>query len=473
MPLFMMLYPPGTLSVFFQLESEGMRRILREMAPSRFEDIIAVNALYRPGPLGSGMVEDFLNCKHGRQEIEYIHPQLANILQETYGVVLYQEQVMQIAAEIADFTMAEADGLRRAMGKKKVSELMAQRNKFVQGAASNGVERTAAEKLFDIMESFAGYGFNKSHAAAYALITYQTVYLKVHYPVEYMCAFLSSVIDNQDKVVFYLKECRRMGIHVLPPDINESYENFTVTRTSIRFGLGAIKNVGLNAVSNIASIRKKGPFTSLFDFCRRVDLGQINKRMMENLIAAGCFDSLGITRKQALSIMEECMDIANRIKASEASHQMSLFGGVDEIVEEPRPSVRGEFSAREKLNREKDVLGFYVSANPLDEFQHVLPYLTGIQIADLSAGDEETYVRLTGMVVNLTKKISRRGEPYARFYLEDGSGRIEVLAFPSALKKNADLHSGRYCSVGGRVFIILMMRSPRFHYSRPGRYQRN
>lgn len=426
----------------FQLESEGLRRILRDMAPSRFEDLIAVIALYRPGPLGSGMVEDFINCKHGRQEIEYIHPQLENILQETYGVVLYQEQVMQIAAEIASFTMGEADFLRRAMGKKKVSELMGQRDKFIQGAALNGVDGAVAEKLFDIMESFAGYGFNKSHSAAYALISYQTAYLKVHYPVEYMCAFLSSVIDNQDKVVFYLKECQRMGIHVLPPDINESYENFTVTQHKIRFGLGAIKNVGLNAVSNIASIRKKGRFISLFDFCRRVDLGQINKRMMENLIAAGCFDSLGITRKQALSIMEECMDISIRIKASEASQQLSLFGDVDQIVEEPTPSVRGEFTVREKLNREKDVLGFYVSANPMDEFQHVLPYLTGMQIADLGASDEETYVRLTGMVVNLNKKISRRGEQYARFYLEDGSGRIEVLAFPSALRKNAEFIQG-------------------------------
>ncbi len=432
----------------FQLESQGLRRILREMVPSRFEDLIAVIALYRPGPLGSGMVEDFINCKHGGQEIEYIHPMLQDILQETYGVVLYQEQVMQIASICANFTMGEADILRRAMGKKKPEEIMALRQKFIQGAARNNIDEATATRLFDIMESFAGYGFNKSHSAAYAMITYQTAWLKTYYPVEYMCSFLSSVIDNQEKVVFYLRECQGMGIPVLPPDINESFENFTVSGESIRFGLGAIKNVGLGAVKSIVNTRKEGNFISLFDFCQRVDLGQVNKRMLENLIMAGCFDTLAISRKEALSIIEECVELSLKIKQYQSSSQMSLFGEVMDMVEEPRPHLQGEFPLAEKLKREKEVLGFYVSANPMEEYREILPLLSGQRISDLDAADDETYVRLSGMVVDLNRRVSRRGDAYARFYLEDGSGRIEVMVFPRALKKNME-----YLQVNGAVLI--------------------
>jgi DNA polymerase-3 subunit alpha len=430
-----MLTAGNTIGVF-QLESNGLRRILSEMKPERFEDLIAVIALYRPGPLGSGMVDDFINCKNGRQEIEYIHPLLENILKETYGVILYQEQVMRVAGDLAGFSMGEADVLRRAMGKKKPEELAAQRDKFIAGAARcNNIDEKVAARLFDIMESFAGYGFNKSHSAAYAMISYVTAYLKVHYPVEYMCAFLSSVIDNQDRVVFYLKECKKMGIEVLPPDINESFENFTVAHGKIRFGLGAIKSVGLNAVKNIVESRKEGPFTSLFDFCQRVDLGYINKRVIENFIVAGCFDSLGITRKQALSIMDECIELAAQIKQSQSSQQMSLFGDVSTMVDEPRPLVKGELETRDLLNREKEVLGFYVSANPLDEYRAYLPLLTTYQVADLRSDLSDAYVRVAGTIVNLNRRVSRRGDSYARFLLEDLSGRIEVMVFPSAYRR--------------------------------------
>lgn len=433
-----LLVQGDTIGVF-QLESDGLRRILREMKPTRFEDLIAVIALYRPGPLGSGMVEDFINCKNGNQEIEYIHPRLENILKETYGVVLYQEQVMRVASDLAGFSMGEADVLRRAMGKKKPEELAAQRDKFIEGAARcNNIDEKTATRLFDIMESFAGYGFNKSHSAAYAMISYETAYLKAHYPVEYMCAFLSSVIDNQDRVVFYLKECQKMRIQVLPPDINESYENFTVTGGKIRFGLGAIKNVGINAVKNIVENRKQSPFTSLFDFCQRVDLAHINKRVMENFIVAGCFDSLGITRKQALSIMDECMELAAQVKQSKSSHQMSLFGDDSSMIEEPRPQVKGELESRDLLNREKEVLGFYVSANPLDEYRNLLPLLTTCQLADLQSNPKDTYVRVAGTVINLNRRVSRRGDSYARFILEDLSGRMEVMVFPSAYRRNAN-----------------------------------
>ncbi|MDI9468441.1 MAG: DNA polymerase III subunit alpha [Syntrophomonadaceae bacterium] len=425
----------NTIGVF-QLESEGMRRILCEIQPNRFEDIIAINALYRPGPLGSGMVEDFINCKHGRQPIIYPTPDLEPILKDTYGVILYQEQVMQIASRLADFTMGEADGLRRAMGKKKPEELAAQREKFVTGAVSHKIDEATAAHLFDLMESFAGYGFNKSHAAAYALISYQTAYLKAHYPVEYMCSFLSSVIDHQDKVVFYIKECQKLGIPILPPDINESFENFTVAQGGIRFGLGAIKNVGHGAVHTIVQARKEGAFTSLFDFCCRVDTSQINKRILENLIVAGCFDSLGVTRKQALSIMEQCMDLAVQIHRSQESQQASLFGDSMGLVEEPVIRIKGEIPQRERLRREKEVLGFYVSENPLDEYRQLLPFVTTHQLGELGARDEETYIRLAGIILNLQRRVSKKGESYARFNLEDQTGRMEMLVFPSAYRTN-------------------------------------
>lgn len=432
--VYRLLHAGDTVGVF-QLESQGLRNILREMKPNSFEDIIAVIALYRPGPLGSGMVEDFIRCKHGEQKIDYLHPMLEDILKETYGVILYQEQVMKISSALANFTMGEADVLRRAMGKKKPQELMAQRDKFIRGADDNGIKEDISGRLFDLMESFAGYGFNKSHSAAYALVSYQTAYLRAHYPVEYMCAFLSSIIDHQEKVVHYLKECKKLGIDILPPDINESYENFTVAGGKIRFGLGAIKNVGIAAVKSIAEVRKIGSFSSLFNFCRRVDLSQINKRVLENLIVAGCFDSLGISRKQALSIVDECVELCIQIKASESSQQVSLFGDMENMIEEPMVKVKGELNRQEKLRREKEVLGFYVSENPLDQYRDMISLVSTREIIELEK-EEESYIRLAGMVLNLSKKISKKGEPYARFYLEDYSGRIEMMLFPSAYRNN-------------------------------------
>lgn len=437
-PVYELLQNKNTIGVF-QLESDGLRRILSEMQPTRFEDLIAIIALYRPGPLGSGMVDDFINCKHGRQRIEYMDPRLEDILQETYGVILYQEQVMRVASDLANFTMGEADGLRRAMGKKKAKELMAQRQKFIEGAAQNHINEDVSSRLFDLMESFAGYGFNKSHSAAYAMISYQTAYLKAYYPAEFMCAFLSSVIDHQDRVVFYIKECKAMGIEILPPDINESFETFTVGSGGIRFGLGAIKNVGVNTVKAIVNTRKQGKFSSLFDFCSRVDLSQINKRVMENLIAAGCFDSLGITRKQALSIMDECIDLAAQVKQCENSQQLSLFGDSEElIVEQPRIKVQGEMDQRERMNREKEVLGFYVSQNPLDQYRSIIPLVSTTDLGELEKGNDEDYVRVAGVPSNLSKKVSRKGEPYARFQLEDLTTSMEMMIFPSSYQNNVN-----------------------------------
>ncbi|HZJ85297.1 MAG TPA: DNA polymerase III subunit alpha [Syntrophomonadaceae bacterium] len=433
--VYQLLSAGQTIGVF-QLESDGLRRILMEMKPARFEDIIAVIALYRPGPLGSGMVEDFIQCKNGKQKIEYIHPMLENILHDTYGVILYQEQVMQVAEELANFTLGEADLLRRAMGKKRPDEITKQRNKFISGAAINGINAEQAHRIFELMESFAGYGFNKSHSAAYALISYQTAYLKAHYPMEYMCAFLTSIFDNQDKVVFYSKECQNLGIEILPPDINESFENFTVAKSGIRFGLGAIKSVGYNAVRNIVEARKEGKFTSLFDFCRKIDLSIINKRALENLILAGCFDSLDITRKGALSIMEECIEISSQILECNSRHQLSLFENQESMVEEPLPQITGELISADKLRLEKEVLGFYVSENPLDEFREIIPLLSTYTLADLENQPDQTYVKIIGMIDNLAHKTSRKGDRYASFSIEDFSGRLNALVFPSAYIKN-------------------------------------
>ncbi|MGE5421813.1 MAG: DNA polymerase III subunit alpha [Ignavibacteriales bacterium] len=422
----------------FQLESGGLRRLLVDLQPNRFEELIAVIALYRPGPLGSGMVEDFISRKHGRQEISFIHPRLAPILNETYGVILYQEQVMRIAGELASFTMGEADGLRRAMGKKKAKEIQAQRDKFVSGAATNGISEDKSSYIFELMEHFAGYGFNKSHSAAYAMISYQTAYLKVHYPVEFMCAFLTSVIDSQDRVVFYIQECQRMGIKILPPDINESLETFTVTGGKIRFGLGAIKNVGEAAIKSIIGARKNGEFANLFDFCRRVDLRQVNKRVVENLLLGGCFDNLGLTRKEALSIMEETLDLASGYRDAEESDQMSLFGGEEQIPQQPEPLVKGEFAPQDLLVREKEVLGFYVSSNPLEEFREMIPFYASHSVDALEDMEDGAYLKMVGLVSNVRIRTNKKGENWATFTLEDLTGKVEIVVYSSAFRTSRE-----------------------------------
>ncbi len=421
----------------FQLESDGLRRILSEMKPNRFEDIIAIIALYRPGPLGSGMVEDFINRKHGRNEITYLHPSLEIILKETYGVILYQEQVMQVASQIAGFTMGEADVLRRAMGKKKPEEISALRQSFIVGSSIQGIESSISSRLFDLMENFAGYGFNKSHSAAYAMISYQTAYLKTHYPIEYMCAFLSSVIDNQEKIVFYLKECQKLGIDILPPSINDSFENFTVNGKSIRYGLCAIKGVGHNTVKEIVEQRKKGPFKSLLDFCCRVDSNHINKRMLENMILAGCFDNLGMSRLETIAIMEDCMISAAGLKLIEASNQISLFPDNAIMPEEPTPGVRGEYPLLEKLSKERAVIGHYISGNPLDPIKNTWSLIITHGISELNDMDEG-YVRVAGIITTIEKKFSRKGDPYARIELEDFTGKVEVMVFANTLKQYAN-----------------------------------
>lgn len=449
----------GESSGIFQLESTGMRHILRSMKPRRFEDLIALVALYRPGPLGSGMVEDYISCKNGQTQVEYLHPVLEPVLNETYGVILYQEQVMQISCELAGFTMAQADSLRRAMGKKKPEVIAGLRETFISGALARQVDPRVAGQIFDLMEHFAGYGFNKSHSAAYALIAYQTAYLKTKYPVAFMAALLTSFRGNSDKVSYYIQECRRLGIEILPPDVNESMINFTVVGDRIRFGLAAVKNVGEGAVDAIIGARRKnGPFLSLDDFCRRVDLRQVNKRVVESLIICGAFDSLKVYRSQLLAILDDCIETAQanrRDQQTQIDGQVSLFDLLDEPefqqVQHSLPAI-SEFSRRDLLAREKEVLGFYVSGHPLEDCQDRLSRTTRItELLQRKDGDRLT---VGGLVTALRRTTTKRGERVVYFTLEDVNGSVNVIFFPRNQHRDLEfLQEDTVVLVNGRVSL--------------------
>ncbi|MDH7479597.1 MAG: DNA polymerase III subunit alpha, partial [Syntrophomonadaceae bacterium] len=441
----------------FQLESPGLRALIREMKPSCFDDLVALVALYRPGPLGSGMVEEYIKRKHGETTVSYLHPSLGEILKETYGVIIYQEQVMQIANEVAGFSMAEADELRRAMGKKKPEVLAAYHDRFVEGARRRGIPENVADRIFELMEYFAGYGFNRSHSAAYALIAYQTAYLKAHYPVEYMAALLTSMMNNLDKLAFYVEECRRMGIQVLPPDINESGEQFTVHQGKIRFGLAGVKQVGEGAVNSILMARKeKGRFKSLLDFCERVDHRQVNRRVLDNLIRGGAFGSLGLKRSQLIQIIDRSLELAQRYQRMRAGGQVSLFdlGALPEDYvcdSEMVPDIP-EFPVRELLNMEKEALGLYLSGSPLDEYQVQLKERVSHSIAEITADEDGNRVDLGGVVASLEKRHTRRGETMAIVQLEDTTGSINLVVYPQTYTRCAhQLEKGAIVVVKGRV----------------------
>ncbi|MCL6611368.1 MAG: DNA polymerase III subunit alpha [Peptococcaceae bacterium] len=418
----------------FQLESSGMRAILRDLKPGVFEDIVALVALYRPGPLGSGMVSDFIANKHGERKVTYLHPKLEPILKDTYGVILYQEQVMRIASDLSGFTLGEADLLRRAMGKKKPEIIAGLRSQFVEGAVRNGVVPETAGQIFDLMEYFAGYGFNKSHSAAYAMVSYQTAYLKANYPVEFMTALLTSVRDNTDKVAVYIEECRRMGIDVLPPDVNQSRETFSVVGSSIRFGLAAIKNVGLGAVEAIISAREKdGPFKSFADFCSRLDTRVVNRRVMENLIKSGAMDSLGSRRAQLMAALDAGLNLAQQAQKDRANGQISLleFWGdeVRDTVSLELPDIE-EYPGSELLAMEKEAIGFYLSGHPLMEYRRSLAELDGVTVAEIKEMEGENPVVCGGMLTSVKKIATRKGDPMAFASLEDLTGNLEVVFFP-------------------------------------------
>jgi len=428
----------GLTAGIFQFESRGMTDILRGARPNRLADLTALNALYRPGPIQGGMIDDFIARKTGKKRVSYDLPQLHDILEETYGVIVYQEQVMQIAAKVAGFTLGEADVLRRAMGKKNLEEMVAMREKFIAGCQKNGVLTAKARKLFDLVEQFAGYGFNKSHSAAYALIAYQTAYLKAHYPVEFMAALLSSEVGNQEKLTHYLNECRDMGIKILPPDVNTSDLAFTPSGESIRFGLTAIKNVGEAAIDSLLTARRKlGRFDNLFQFCENVDLRLLNKRVIESLIKAGALDSLGARRSQMMAAVDRAMELGAKRQREAASGQAGLLLGGEEaapIVSIPLPDIP-EWSEAERLAGEKEVLGFFVTGHPLEKYADLIASLARTDSTSVESLENEAPVTLAGILVGLKVRPSKKGDLWAAAQLEDMRGSVDLLVFPQAYQQ--------------------------------------
>ncbi len=432
------IFSKGFTSGVFQFESRGMRDILRKYQPTRIEDLCALNALYRPGPLQGGMIDDFIDRKHGRKQVTYDIPELKAILEETYGVIVYQEQVMQISNLLAGYSLGEADILRRAMGKKKAEEMAAQRARFLQGAKAKGYPQKKIEKIFDLMEQFAGYGFNKSHSAAYAQLAYVTAYLKAHYPLEFMSAMLSSEISNTDKVVKYINECREMGIAVLPPDVNSSNQDFTPDGQGIRMGLGAVRSVGGTAADSIIEARQGGgPFQSLYDFCERVDLTSVNRRVIENLIKGGAFGSLPGNRAQLTALIENAMESGQRIWRDRQSGQTGLFGidaGDSAHQEHPLPPLP-DWTPQQKLASEKEVLGIYVTGHPLDQFADKVAELSTHYTETLEGLEKGVEVAICGILTGITRKRNKDGKLWAAMRLEDRTGSVEAMVFSTQYER--------------------------------------
>ena len=420
----------------FQLESSGMRDLLKKLKPQKFEDIVALVALYRPGPIGSGMLDDFMKRKHKETEVRYDHRLLEPILKETYGIIVYQEQVMMIVSSLAGFSLAQADILRRAIG-KKTPEIMEQHKKaFIDGASKNKIDRRIAEKIFNLIEHFAGYGFNKSHSAAYAMISCRTAYLKANYPVEFMTALLTSEKDNTDKIVEYIDEAELMGLKILPPDVNESFANFTmVGKDSIRFGLGAVKNVGQTAIDSIIETRKtKGSFKTLYEFCERTDSRLVNKKVMESLIKCGAYDSLGFKRSQMFAMLQRAMDMANTIQKERSMGQMLLFSDQAEVVNNEVPNIK-EWPEGQLLHFEKEILGFYITGHPLARYEKLLQEYSTADSSKLKELGDGAKIRFGGIINKVKNTVTKRtGDKMAIMMMEDLEGVVEVLVFPSSYK---------------------------------------
>lgn len=420
----------------FQLESRGIKDLIKRLQPDRFDDLVSLVALFRPGPLQSGMVDDFIERRHQRVAIEYQHPWLEPILRSTYGVIVYQEQVMQIAQVMAGYSLGSADLLRRAMGKKKPEEMAKQRLTFINGAVERGVENALASHIFDLMEKFAGYGFNKSHSVAYALIAYQTAWLKAHYPSEFMAAFLSSVMENTDKVVVMFHDCQTLGITVLPPDINRSDYFFSVSeKGEVHYGLGAIKGIGQGAIEAILAERKSGGnFSDLFSFCQRIDLSKVNRRVLEALIKSGALDSFGQERSVLWVSLNAAVQQAEQISRREASGQRDLFSDLMEAEEVPYLAA-SPWSKSERLTHEKSVLGLFLTGHPLEDYRQELSSfkMTKIQdfdqISRMTASGGRAPVTLMGLITHLKTRETRKGDRMAFLTLEDESGQLELAVF--------------------------------------------
>jgi DNA polymerase-3 subunit alpha len=451
-PTYKVLQDGDTIGVF-QAESGGMRRMLAQLRPSCFADVVAALALYRPGPLDSGMVDQFIKRKHGMEPIKYLHPALEPILRDTYGVIVYQEQVMQIAQALAGYSLGDADNLRRAMGKKKAEEMAKERERFLSGVGKHETADTrTAEAIFDQMETFAAYGFNKSHSAAYAVITYQTAYLKAHYRVEFLAGLLSLEAGDTDNTFKNIAECREHGIRVLAPDVNESRDDFTVVGDAIRFGLGAVKGVGSKAIEAIIAARADaGPFTSLHDFCLRVRGQVVNRKVLESLIACGAFDSVERNRARLWTALDDALKWAALRAEEKTSPQLGLFaargGGVD-LTPPPLPACE-PWRAEEELRHEREAIGFFITGHPLDRYLKDLRKFTNVTVgtlrtrgAELPAANERPgresrpRVRIGGVINSIRLRNSKKGDRYATFTLEDKEGTVEVIAWPDTYRKN-------------------------------------
>lgn len=443
---FTMLKACKTTAVF-QLESRGMKDLIKRLQPDCFEDIVALVALFRPGPLQSGMVDDFINRKHGRAKVSYPHPKLEPILRSTYGVILYQEQVMQIAQVLAGYSLGAADLLRRAMGKKKREEMAEQREIFCQGAVKNGVQADTASYIFDLMEKFAGYGFNKSHSASYALIAYQTAWLKAHYPAAYMAAVLSSDMDNTDKVVHFIDECHSLGIKIEPPNINHSHYIFKVIdEKNLAYGLGAIKGVGQAAIEAIIEARGDTLFKDLFDFCQRVDPKKLNRRVMEALIKAGAFDTIGPHRKSILASLENALQQAEQILRDRSLGQQDLLGGSIapiKITYTPAP----EWSEHERLFGEKETLGLYLTGHPIRRYMHELEKFISCRLKELHPSQHKS-ATIAGIITGVRVIQTKRGDRMAIVTIDDASSQLDVLCF------SENFHKFRELLVKDKLIII-------------------
>jgi len=453
------LFARADTTAIFQFESHGMRDILRRYQPSRLEDLTALNALYRPGPIQGGMIDDFISRKHGKKKVAYDLPELKEILEETYGVILYQEQVMQIANRLAGFSLGEADILRRAMGKKNREEMAAQREKFLTGCAVKKVPPKKAERIFDLMAEFAGYGFNKSHSCAYALLAYQTAWLKTHYAVEFMAALLTSETGNTEKAVKYIHEAKGMGITVLPPDVNTSDVDFTPVGEQIRFGLRAIKNVGENTVRGILEARQKlGKFRSMFELCDSVDPRLLNRRVLESLVKSGALDSFGARRSQLYAVIDRAMERGQKIQRDSASTQHGLFvagaGGSAHAPLEPELPDADEWPEYELLANEFSTLGFYISGHPLDKYSARLKELKAVELAAMEGRRNGEDVAIGALVSSTRPMRSRKGDRWAILNLQDMTGELEALVFPEAFARlEAMLKSGVPLLLRGRVNV--------------------
>lgn len=449
----------GETACVFQLESAGITKLVVDLAPESFEDLIPLVALYRPGPLGTGMAEDFIAGRHGQRTAEVLHPLMEPILEDTYGVILYQEQVMQITSALAGFTLGQADILRRAMGKKKAKELDSMRASFIEGAKRlHDIPEELSDRIFSLLQHFAGYGFNKSHSVAYALVAYETAYLKAHWRAQYYAAFLNSVIGDSDKLSWYISVCKNDNIKILAPDVNESGRDFTVLpNKTIRFGLAGIKSTGGAAVEAIISARSEdGPFTSLTDFCCRVNMRVVNKRVVENLIKSGAMDSFGARRSQLLAVLDQAIDLGAACQRDRANGQLGLFGddqtfGMEEIGLPQLP----EIPKQALLQYEKELLGFYVTDHPLSEYKEVMQRFMPLHqfIGETQVQDNQ-FVRVAGIISSCNIKTTKSGDTMALLTLEDFTGRFPVIIFPKNYQACIrDVFEDNVVSIEGRFSV--------------------